>query len=42
MTDGCDLPEGVSANPLLADLMAGLKEGEKKMLKISTKNLMRR
>lgn len=32
--DGCDPAEGVSANPLLTDLMTGLKEGEKRMLKV--------
>jgi hypothetical protein len=32
--DGCDPSEGVSANPLLTDLITGLKDGEKKMLKI--------
>ena len=32
--DGCDPAESVSSNNLLTDLMAGLKEGEKRMLKI--------
>lgn len=32
--DGCDPSDEISANNLLTDLMAGLKEGEKRMLKL--------
>lgn len=32
--DGCDPAEGVATNPLLGDLMTGLKEAEKKLIKI--------
>lgn len=34
MIDGCDPAEGVGANPLLTDLLTGLKEAEKKLVKV--------